>query len=271
MPTSRFIELGYFFNAVHLIKNQCIIRNIAFSEVGIALISNDNRKTSVKDNFVEIWHGDILTEEPPEQMFWALLSKEEKHSANNFTRQELKHKYIKTRGILRTILGNYLNSEPQNIIIKIAEHGKPFLADIDLYFNLSHTANMFAVAISNTGEIGIDLEIARARQNLPAIVKKCFSETEGLYWNALPDELKISMFFRFWVRKEAFVKAVGRGIALGLEHCEVDPLYQDRFLNIPGNYGLASDWKIIDIPFDDQSFCAVVMKNRNFRYKKTRL
>lgn len=226
---------------------------------------------TLKDNFVEIWHGDILTDESPEQIYWPLLSDEEKKSASKYTRQELKHKYIKTRGILRTVLASYLNIAPQNVVIKIAEHGKPFLTDVNLHFNLSHTANMFVIAISNTGEIGVDLEIARARQNLSGIVKKCFSKSESLYWNALPDAQKIALFFRFWVRKEAFVKAVGRGIALGLNHCEVDPLDQNNFLSIPNSYGSPSDWKIIDIPFKEQAVCAVVMKSQDFRYKKTRL
>lgn len=224
-----------------------------------------------RENFVELWHGDIMTDESPEQIYWPLLNDEEKKRACKFARLELKHKYIKTRGILRTILGSYLNIAPQSIILKTAKYGKPFLADVNLHFNLSHTNNMFVVAVSNTGDIGVDLELCQARKSLAGIVEKCFSVAEGLYWNSLPDELKTSMFFRFWVRKEAFVKAVGRGIALGLNYCEIDPLNQDKFLSIPDSYGLASDWKIINIPFESKSVCAVVMKNKDFNYKQTSL
>jgi 4'-phosphopantetheinyl transferase len=130
---------------------------------------------------------------------------------------------------------------------------------------------MFALVVSNTSEIGVDLELCQDRRNLAGIVEKCFSVAESSYWNSLPDELKTRMFFRFWVRKEAFVKAVGRGIALGLNYCEIDTLNQDRFLTIPDSYGLASDWKIINIPFGGEGVCAVVMKNQDFRYKQTRL
>lgn len=224
-----------------------------------------------KENFVEIWHGNILIDELPEQQYWPLLSDDEKKKAEKFTRQELKQKYIKTRGILRTLLGKYLNIAPQNIIIKTSEYGKPFIANENLHFNLSHTANMFVVVVSNACDVGVDLEICRVRTNLPGIVEKCFSETESLYWNALSDELKTDMFFRFWVRKEAFVKAVGRGIALGLNYCEINPLNQNLFLSIPESYGLASDWKIVEIPIEEQSVCAVVMKNLDFRYKQTKL
>lgn len=221
--------------------------------------------------FVDVWHGDILLKQSEEGYYWSLLNESEKQKAALFTRPELQKKYVKTRGVLREILASYLDIEPKCIDIKTGDYGKPYLANNLVNFNLSHTGNKFVLAVGNVGEMGIDLEQARDRMNMSGLVKKCFSDEESVYWHSLPEIQKTDMFFRFWVRKEAFVKAVGRGIALGLEHCNVDMESQACFLNIPEAYGLASDWKIWDIQLKQEDVCALVTKNLKFDYKQTEL
>lgn len=227
-------------------------------------------------NFVDIWHGELLSKEGlsremTEQIYWPLLNHDEREKAATFSLPDLQKKYIKTRGVLRKILSSYLDAEPQNIKIKTGEHGKPYLEESSFHFNLSHTANKFVVVVSNIGEVGVDIEHHRKRKNLSALVKKCFSEEEIVYWSCLSEEHKTRMFFRFWVRKEAFVKAVGRGIALGLDQCIINPQDQACFLDIPEKYGLVSDWKILDVSLDHDDICAVVTKNQDFKYKQMAL
>jgi len=225
----------------------------------------------MSDKFVDVWHGDILPEALEEQNYYCLLNKTEKEKAASFIRPELQQKYINTRGRLRQVLGSYLNIKPQQINIQIAEYGKPFIEGAELFFNLSHTGNKLVLAVSNTGEIGIDLERYKQRHNLIGLVKKCFSALEQDYWLGLSESQKTIQFYRFWVRKEAFVKAVGRGIAIGLNQCEVNPDDLTRFLTIPSNYGLLEDWKIVDVQLDKEDVCAMVVKGIEFTYKQIEL
>jgi len=221
--------------------------------------------------FVDVWHGYLLLNQSEEHYYWSLLNDDEKQKAHTFARPELQKKYVKTRGVLRKILASYLDKEPECIDIKMGEYGKPYLTEGSVNFNLSHTGNKFVVAVGNVGDMGIDLEQHRNRKNMSGLVKKCFSDEESVYWHALPEMHKTDMFFRFWVRKEAFVKAVGRGIALGLERCVVNPDNQTCFLNIPEAYGLAADWKILDIALKQEDICALVTKDFEFDYKQTEL
>jgi len=145
------------------------------------------------DAFLDIWHGEILTAEPERQNYYALLNDEEKQKASTFLRPEMQQKYSKTRGVLRKVLASYLDVSPQKISIKMGEHGKPFVDD-ELFFNLSHTGNKFALAVSNCGEVGIDLEQKRDRNNLQGLVERCFSEQEANYWQALSEKQKVTMF-----------------------------------------------------------------------------
>lgn len=225
-----------------------------------------------KGHFVEVWHGKIqldndLSEVSFNKNDWSLLSVDEKNKAMSFLTKERQKKYIRIRATLKKILASYLNIAVKNIVIKTGEFGKPLLESGLLYFNLSHTGNRLIVVVSNLGNVGIDLELKKERKNQTALVDKCFSATEIWYWNTLSEADKTYMFYRFWVRKEAFVKAVGRGIALGLNQCVVNPLKQDCFLSIPASYGLASDWQIIDIPLAQEALCAVVTKSMKFEYK----
>ncbi|NOQ77432.1 MAG: 4'-phosphopantetheinyl transferase superfamily protein [Methylococcaceae bacterium] len=222
-------------------------------------------------NFVDVWHGEVLPVEPDEQNYYLFLNKTEKQKAASFIRPELQQKYIKTRGLLRKVLGSYLNIKPQKISIKVAEYGKPFIEEKEVFFNLSHTANKFVLAVSNTGEIGIDLEQYKKRKNLLGLVKKCFSELEQDYWMGLSESQKTMLFYRLWVRKEAFVKAVGRGIAVGLNQCVVNPDDLTRFLTIPIDYGLVEDWKIVDVQLTKEDVCAMVIKDIEFTYKQIEL
>lgn len=230
----------------------------------------------MSDHFIEIWHGNILPDEDgwdnlSRHECWTLLNEEEKQRALQFSRLDLQKKFVKTRGVLRQILASYLDLKPQKIIIKTAKYGKPYLTNDALNFNLSHTGNQFVIAVSDTGNIGIDIEQYRDRKSISGLVEKCFSKIERDYWNNLSEQQKNIMFYRFWVRKESFVKAVGRGIALGLDQCIVNPEEQDYFLEIPSEYGQASSWRIIDIPIDNNSPCAAVIKNKPFKYKQTKL
>jgi len=221
--------------------------------------------------FVDLWHGDLLLKQSEEDCYWSLLNDDEKQKADKYTRPEFQKKYVKTRGVLRKILASYLDVEPKCVGIKIGDYGKPYLAEDSVNFNLSHTGNKFVLAVGNVGDMGIDLEQHKDRKNLSGLVEKCFSDEERVYWHSLSEMQKTQMFFRFWVRKEAFVKAVGRGIALGLEQCVVDPESQAFFLNVPEDYGLASDWKIVDIQLKQEDICALVTKDLEFDYKQTEL
>jgi len=221
----------------------------------------------MEDSFVEVWHGDTFTEGDELQNYWNMLNKQEQKKAMTFVRPELQNKYIKTRGVLRKVLSSYLNMEPCLVQINIGEYGKPYLDEDLLYFNLSHSKNKFVIAVSNCTELGIDVEETRKRNNLFGLVEKCFSESEQLHWGSLSKQQQLVMFYRYWVRKEAFVKAVGRGIALGLDQCVLnDDL--NSFSKIPDCHGRASDWKIVDIPIDENIFCVLVCKAIEYQYKQ---
>ena len=194
---------------------------------------------------VKVWFGEISITEADYPYQISLLNENEQRQADNFKNDLLRRRYVANRAKLREILAQIVNCNPASLRFEIAQHGKPYLGDHpEIEFNLSHTGNKIAVAIGHRCQVGIDIELCKTRSSLSALVEKCFDQEEKNYWQQLPESLKPQEFYRFWTRKEAFVKATGRGIALGLTSCVINPNQPSTFLRIPAEFGLPSEWRI---------------------------
>jgi 4'-phosphopantetheinyl transferase len=117
------------------------------------------------------------------------------------------------------------------------------------------------LAIGLNCQLGVDIENCKPRTSLAAMVNKCFAEEEVAYWNQLPEAKKTAEFYRYWTRKEAFVKATGRGIALGLKHCVVNPENQAEFLRVPASCGQSATWHVHDLVLG-QEFCSALVTDK---------
>ena len=213
---------------------------------------------------VEIWYGNITAEDAHYQAFWRILDDAEQAQAGKLKNALLHKRYVEVHGRLRNVLAKTLNQLPEKIRIKNAEHGKPYLADYpELAFNLSHSADRLMIAIGWNCQLGVDMEICKQRINLSGLVDKCFAEEEAAYWTKLPETQKNQEFYRFWTRKEAFVKATGRGIGLGLNHCVINPDNPIEFLRVPGNWGNASAWHVLDIDLGE-GICSALVTDKKF-------
>jgi 4'-phosphopantetheinyl transferase len=194
--------------------------------------------------------------------YWALLDNDEQCRSRRITNPQKQSRQIEAQGRLRIILGKALDTAPAQLRFLRHAHGKPYLPDFpDFAFNLSHTADRMAVVISHGCRVGIDIETCNPRTNLAALAAKCFGMEEKTYWQALPETEQLFSFYRFWTRKEAFVKAVGQGLSLGLQRCVIDPANPERLLSIPPSCGTIDDWSLFDIDVDD-SICGAVAIDR---------
>lgn len=219
---------------------------------------------ALNTDIIQIWHGNIAAEEADYQAYWRILDAAEQARAGKFKNELLRNRYVEVHGRLRKLLAQILNEAPEKICIKIAEHGKPYLADTpELGFNLSHSANAMAVAVGWNCRVGVDVEHCKPRSGLAGLVDKCFAKEEIAYWNRLSETQKVLEFYRFWTRKEALVKATGGGIALGLNQCVINPENQTGFLKVPDNCGQASTWHALDIAVGED-VCSALVTDKYF-------
>ncbi|HEU5348398.1 MAG TPA: 4'-phosphopantetheinyl transferase superfamily protein [Ktedonobacterales bacterium] len=128
-------------------------------------------------------------------------------------------------GVLRKILGRYMNLAPAEVRISALPDGKPALAPElrgdHLEFNLSHSHELALIAVGKGRQLGIDVEHIRAELNGEEIAERFFSPLEAALLRSLPQGVRLAAFFAVWTRKEAYIKARGNGLRKPLDQFAV--------------------------------------------------
>ena len=152
----------------------------------------------------------------------ALLSLEEQRRADRFLFERDRLRFIESHALTRMFVAAFLRCAPDALIIETTAEGKPFLAKShgDLHFNLSHTSDRALIALAFGQEIGVDVEKHRTMKCME-LAEHFFAPGEVVQLLATAHEEQQAAFFRCWTRKEALVKALGRGLLFPLNQFEV--------------------------------------------------
>jgi len=145
----------------------------------------------------------------------ALLSDAERERAARFTFEKDRARYISCRKALRLLLGRYTGAPPEEIVFRYERHGKPALAGIPGWqFNVSHSRDLAAIAISRYDAVGIDLELIDPEFPRDEVAPEILAPDEIRDLAALPAGTQPAYFFQLWTLKEALLKAAGCGFSL---------------------------------------------------------
>ena len=123
------------------------------------------------------------------------------------------------------MLSRYLGVTPDAVSLDRSATGKPSLTRelrdrSAIMFNLSHAHNRALIAVSQAQEVGVDLECVRPEVEVTKLSKRYFTRSEHTAIMEAPEEQRAARFFRYWVAKEALLKAQGIGLQ-GLLDCEI--------------------------------------------------
>jgi 4'-phosphopantetheinyl transferase len=176
-------------------------------------------------NEVHVWRASLDEFSPQRDNFLHTLAAEEQTRAERFYFQTDCGRFINAHGILRAILGLYLNRAPNCLSFCYSSYGKPALTRESggdaIRFNMSHSRGVALYAVTRGREIGIDLEFIRSDLEVEQIAERFFSRSEIATLRALPTDLQKYAFFLCWTRKEAYIKARGEGLSLPLDQFDV--------------------------------------------------
>lgn len=171
-----------------------------------------------------VWSLDVRDE-----ALAVLLTEEERARAARFVRPLNGAQYIAARGTVRKILAGYLGVAPQAIVFAVGPHGKPSVEGLS--FNFSDSGALGALAVSREGALGVDIERVSERGHA-ALARRYFAPAEIAAFEALPEAEQAAAFYRVWTRKEAFLKAMGTGLATDLRAFEVSLTEEARLLRV---------------------------------------
>jgi 4'-phosphopantetheinyl transferase len=150
------------------------------------------------------------------------LSEDERQRAERYHFEKDRRHFVAGRGTLRAILARYLERRSEDVCFAYTNYGKPLLTDdAVLRFNLTHSHGLALLAVTLGREIGVDLEHIRDNLEGEQLAERFFSPREVAALRALPPELRREAFFHCWTRKEAYIKANGKGLSLPLDQFDV--------------------------------------------------
>ena len=160
---------------------------------------------SAPDDFFEVWYASM----PPGR----------KERADRFRCEPDRKRCIMAYALLHHALCDLAADEryqnaftvPEGYLpISEDEDRKPFFENIPVCFNISHSGERVAVALSPS-EVGCDVE--KKRTDAMKIAERFFSEDECAYLRSIPDrDERDEEFTKLWTLKESAVKCCGQGI-----------------------------------------------------------
>lgn len=163
-------------------------------------------------NDVHVWKIDINLHLNQRDELFDVLDENEKIRAKRFRFEKDQRVFIISHGILRNILSKYLKCAPCSVAFSFGEHKKPSIPQSTLKFNLSHSHSFALVAVTWNDDIGVDVENVNQKADLDGIVDRFFSHNEVKEYFSLSKEKRLKAFYNGWTRKEAFIKATGKGL-----------------------------------------------------------
>jgi 4'-phosphopantetheinyl transferase len=202
----------------------------------------------------------------------ALLDARECERASQFRSDRARARYVAARGLLREILGRYLDTRPERLTFRCNSYGKPVLdgrySDADLRFNLSHSGSIALYAVSSGREIGIDVEERVTNTSTAQIAAQFFSPHEVAALQKLPESTRTRAFFACWTRKEAYVKARGEGLNFPLNQFTVSvPPDEPARLLAADRPGELQRWSMATLALGDRFEGAVVAEGDRWRLR----
>lgn len=192
---------------------------------------------SLSSEEVHVWRVALEQSAEAQQSFWRTLDADEQTRANRFHFEKHRRRFVVGRGVLRSLLGRYLDLRPEDVRFAYGPYGKPELDAAHhagaLRFNASHSHELAVYAFTHDSDVGIDVEYIKEDFATEGIAQRFFSTHEVMVLNSLPVAEQAAAFFRCWTRKEAYIKAIGSGLSHPLDQFDVT-------VEIPG-------WSIIDL------------------------
>ncbi len=202
---------------------------------------------------IDVWIIYLAAHRTNTEQYRDLLTSEELERASKLLNPINAKQFILSRGSLRQILANRLNTDPTALRFTRNAQGKPLLENGELDFNVSHSRDWLLIAVTAGRAVGIDIEVHRDGLNMNAIARRCFSPEEQAYLQTL-DTPKTG-FFEIWSKKEAYVKAQGTGIYR--EDLKTISVPMDGAKGIP-EYGKHKQWFFQTLEIDPAYTAAIV-------------
>jgi 4'-phosphopantetheinyl transferase len=229
--------------------------------------STDGRLSMDEIRVWRVW----LDDAHDTRVLWDVLAPDERERGSRFRFQDDRRRFVVSHGTLRLVLAHHMDVEPARIEFSAGPHGKPVISMpvTDLSFNLSHAHEMALIAVSRGRQLGVDVERLRSVAEDEIIAERFFSPREASVFRSLPASLRQEAFFACWTRKEAYLKATGKGLSSGFDRFDVSVAPGDpaALLDVRDEPAEAARWQLVDLRPDKGYVGALVAERGEWRVR----
>ena len=164
----------------------------------------------------DVWWAHPTAETPA---LLALLDEVERGRYEAYRRDVDKLRFLTGRALIRGVAAAALDVSPGSVTLDSScfdcgkPHGKPRVVGSALEVSISHSGAWVALAVTSGAPVGVDVEEVRGT-DVDGLAGICFSPEELTVFQSLPAEVRQGAFFTYWARKEAVLKATGKGMSV---------------------------------------------------------
>lgn len=221
-------------------------------------------RLSLDGDEVHLWWANC--EEMPGDLE-SVLPDEDQQRAKRLRVPAARRRFLAARSVTRILLGRYLGVEPAAVRIRTGARGKPRVEAASghpgLHFNAAHSGATVAVALASS-ELGVDVESLRRVPKLDRLASRFCSEFERKQLFSLTETDRAAAFLTLWTSKEAYLKAVGSGIAMPLKLVEV-ALGPPRLVRVAGDPHAAAEWTLLHSMLPEPATCTAAIRGGSRR------
>ncbi|QFU86029.1 4'-phosphopantetheinyl transferase superfamily protein [Amycolatopsis sp. YIM 10] len=175
----------------------------------------------------------------------ALLAPEEVDRYQAYRKDEDKLRFLTGRVLAKTVSGERLGRSPGSIELDATcedcgkPHGPPRVPGAEFRFSISHSGDWIGLAIADA-PLGLDVETATRRAD-DSLIEYALNDDERAALNGLTPDQRAEAFFTYWTRKEALMKATGRGLKIPLQALTLSPFGEPARLVHSGDAALTPE------------------------------
>ncbi len=199
----------------------------------------------LKSGEVDLWWFSPDVDLHQLEGFSRILSFDERDRAVGFRLEKHREQSIITRGMLKILLGRYLQIEPMDLHFDYDQFGKPHLDSssdsTSLRFNLSHSYELALCAVAWNREVGVDVEWINKDSTWEEVSETFFFPREVKDIHRVPANERQKRFLEYWTCKEAYIKATGRGHLVALNEVEVFLRQNEAQVRLPSRLRTIKD------------------------------
>ncbi len=207
-------------------------------------------------NELQVWKVTLPAILKPDDRYTRHLSADELNRATRLRPGQVRLQFVVARTCLRILVGNILGLAPKDVPITLSPYGKPQTPA--LHFNVAHSRDTILIALSCGSRVGVDLEYLDRDTEISDIARTSFTEHECRAIETGGPAHRRRAFFNCWTRKEAVIKADGRGLSVPLNSFEVSVCTNAQFS--PVHLVDGGTWFVSDVSVGEEIAAAVAIE-----------